>query len=179
MIPPPHPVCFVSRNCWMHGAQFYSAIFSQSLACFSDFPVPVTTPMHLHGLLEDCVEEVLRSFCLGGHMLPHTWAIGESLSGAVVPGLMSSAGQPLEVSSHIHSYNELTQKKVCRKEHLANHNVSTDSSGLPEHLGVLRVAQTHSPPSLCKACIPKSSYLTTAQQQRCGHCLCAENRATI
>lgn len=115
MIPPLHPVCFVSRNCWMHGAQFYSAIFSQSLACFSDFPVPATTPMHLHGLLEDCVEEMLRSFCLGGHMLPHTWAVGESLSGAVVPGLMSSAGQPLEVSSHIHSYNELTQKKSVGK----------------------------------------------------------------
>lgn len=53
------------------------------------------------------------SLCFMPHFAQHLnhWRI---LPEAVVPGLMSSAGEPLEVSSSMHSYKNLPQTKYSK-----------------------------------------------------------------
>lgn len=82
----------------------------------------------------------------------------------------SSAGtdaicSPATTSQQSHTMLQRAHtKKSPYKKPLANHSPHTDSSGLLEHLRVPRVAQTYTPLSLCKACVPERLYLTTAQQ---------------
>lgn len=83
-------------------AEFCSAIFSQSLACPRDNCH--ASPWIRRGLhIGDAQVFLLQ--CLTPELSEHLF------SGAVVPELMSSAGQPLEVSSHIYSYKELRKKE--------------------------------------------------------------------
>lgn len=105
------PVCFVSHNCSMHCAQFYSAVFSLSLACVYNFPVPWRTLEHIHGSAEDCARGDGQVLLVQWHTHPLPLSHRRIPDRAAAPGLMSSVGQPLEVSSHIHSYKQQKKKK--------------------------------------------------------------------
>lgn len=80
---------------------------------------------------------------------------------------MSSAGQPLEVSSHIHSCN---QQKNPNSQHVrdknpAKCNLCTESWIPLEHLREPRAVQTHTLLSTCKVSSPQTLYITTSLQR--------------
>lgn len=80
---------------------------------------------------------------------------------------MSSAGQPLEVSSHIHSCN---QQKNPNSQHVrdknpAKCNLCTESWIPLEHLREPRAVQTHTLLSTCKVSSPQTLYKTTSLQR--------------
>lgn len=56
---------------------------------------------------------MLTSLCFNAPFCPALEPL-ENLTTAVVPGLMSSAGEPLEVSSSMHSYKNVMQTKYSK-----------------------------------------------------------------